>query len=168
MFCNTVEHWYKGARPVRRIPKDRTRINAWGGICAKGKTSLYTFRDNMTGASYVDIISEHLPEVNELLGGRWRFQQDNDPKHTSKIAKEFLQANVPTIIDWPSNSPDINLIENLWSIVKRGVEIRQPKNIEELDRFMVEEWENISKKTIVNLIKSMKERCQLVIDNMGK
>lgn len=168
LFRNTVERWYKGTRPVRRIPKDRTRINAWGGICIKGKTSLHCFRDNMTGASYVDIIREHLPEVDELFGKRWRFLQDNDPKHTSKIAKEFLQANVPTIVDWPSNSPDINPIENLWSIIKRGVEIRQPQNIEELDRFMVEEWEKVSKSIIVNLIMSMSERCQLVIDCKGE
>jgi transposase len=168
LFRNTVEYWYKGARPVRRIPKDRTRINAWGGFCAKGKTSLFCFRDNMTGPLYVDIVRKHLPEANRMLGRNWRLQQDNDPKHTSHVAKEFLQANVPSVMDWPSNSPDLNPIENMWAIVKRSVEMRQPKNIAELERFMVEEWDNIPQNVIMNLIRSMNERCQLVIDNNGE
>jgi transposase len=65
--------------------------------------------------------------------------KDNDPKHTSFVAKQFLQANMPIVIDWPSNSPDLKPIENLWSIVKTNVERRRPKNLDELRCFMVEE-----------------------------
>ena len=71
-------------------------------------------------------------------------------------------------MDWPSNSPDLNPIENLWSIVKRNVEKRMPRNLEDLKRMMVEEWNNIPDETIINLVKSMKNRCQLVIKNNGE
>ena len=76
----------------------------------------------------------HLLEVRNMLRGNWRLQQDNDPKHTSRIAKEFLDKNVPEVMDWPSNSPELNPIENLWAIVKRNVELRRPKNLSELER----------------------------------
>jgi len=66
----------------------------------------------MDGKFYTEILEKHLPEVHNMLQGRWRLQQDNDPKHTSHIAKEFLASNVPEVMDWPSNSPDLNPIEN--------------------------------------------------------
>ena len=62
---------------------------------------------------YVGILEQRLPEIRGLLGDRWRFQQDNDSKHTSRTAEEFLRHNVPIVLDWPSNSPALNSTENL-------------------------------------------------------
>ncbi len=103
-----------------------------------------------------------------MLEDDWQLQQDNDPKHTSRLAKEFLQDNVPEVMDWPSNSPDLNPIENLWAIVKGNVERRMPKNLNDLEQFMVEEWQNISESTIINLIGSIKRRCELIIEKNGE
>ena len=141
---------------------------AWGGFCIKGKTSLFCFTRIMNAEFYVEILQNHIPEARRMLGRRWRFQQDNDPKHTSRRAKEFLQESVPEVLEWPSNSPDINPIENLWSIVKHNVEKRFPRNIDELNQYMTEEWEKIPESFLVNLVQSMKTRCQLVIEKNGE
>jgi len=156
LYRNTVERWYKGVRPIRPMPKDRTKVFAWGGFCAIGKTSLFCFRRIMDAKFYVEILQNHIPEINRMLGGRWRLQQDNDPKHTSRLATEFLKENIPAVMDWPSNSPDLNPIENLWGIVKNNVERRMPKNLGELERFMVEEWDRILESMLINLVASMK------------
>ena len=72
------------------------------------------------------------------------------------------------VIDWPSNSPDLNLIENLWSIVKRNVEKKMPKNTDDLRRFMIQEWDDILESTLIGLVGSMKHRCELIIENNGE
>ena len=139
---------------MRRIPKDRRKIFAWGGFSIKGKTSVFCFRNIMDAPFYVSILQKHIGNN----GG------------SSKITtlNILLKNNVPQVMDWPSNSPDLNPIENLWSIVKRNVEKRMPRNLEDLERMMVEEWNNIPDETIINLVKSMKNRCQLVIKNNGE
>ncbi len=71
-------------------------------------------------------------------------------------------------MDWPSNSPDLNPIENLWAIVKRNVELRQPKNLSELERFLEEEWKNIPNSLLINLVDSMSQRCKEVIEKNGE
>jgi transposase len=168
LFRNTIGQWYKGSRPFRRIPKDRSKIFAWGGFSKKGTVKLYCFRGIMTAKMYVEIIEKNLSEIKGLFGKKWRFLQDNDPKHTSHLAKSFLEAEIPELMDWPSNSPDINPIENLWSIVKRKVEERMPQNSDDLMQFMVEEWSSIPKTTLINLVDSMPTRCELVIKSKGE
>ena len=45
-------------------------------------------------------------------------QYDNDPKHISLKALEFYKENNIKIIDWPSNSPDLNPIEKILTKIK--------------------------------------------------
>jgi hypothetical protein len=80
----------------------------------------------------------------------------------------FRPICLPEVIDWPSNSPDLNPIENLWSIIKTNVERRRPKNLDDLKCFMVEEWEGIPDSVIKNLIGSMRKRCEAVIERGGE
>src|ERR1700722_18470670 len=118
----------------------------------------------MDGPYYVQILQDHLiRNARKQFGRRWRLQQDNDSKHQCRVAKQFLCKEVPEIIDWPSNSPDVNPVENLWSIIKRRVEKQKPKNLEELDKFLHDEWDKTDTVVLNHLVKSMKSRCLALI-----
>jgi transposase len=168
LFRNTITQWYKGTRPICKIPKDRHKINVWGAFCINGPTNIHCFKETMDAPLYVEILKKYIHKGRELIRDQWTFQQDNDPKHTSKLAKEFINNNTPNILEWPSNSPDLNPIENLWSIVKRNVEKRRPKNFSDLEEFMIEEWNNIPEQTYRNLINSMNSRCHKIIEGQGE
>ena len=170
LFRNTVRRWSKFPQQEwKRIPKNRQKVMVWGAFSIKGQISCHSFRRTMDGPYYVQILENNLlDEARAQFGRRWRFQLDNDPKHTSNIARQFLDQQVPETIDWPSNSPDVNPTENLWSIIERNVEKRKPSNIDELEEFIHEEWENIDLSTLMNLVFSMKSRCLALIESKGE
>ena len=72
----------------------------------------------------------------------WGNQQDNDPNHTAKLTKELLKEKCLKVLGWPSYSPDLNPIKNLWAIMKKRIEkkvnqrILQKKSIG-LDDFLL-------------------------------
>ncbi len=75
----------------------------------------------MNAEIYVNILQTCLiPSIKHLYpNGQHRFmRQDNDPKHTSRLAQTFMKENN---INWsrtPPESPDANPIENMWHELK--------------------------------------------------
>ena len=87
----------------------------------------------MTGPEYRKILIHHLvSSANRLNPEGFIFQQDNDPKHTSNVAKKYLQNKKIGVMNWQPQSPDLNPIENLWGQLIRLTQDRNPQNEGEL------------------------------------
>ncbi len=105
----------------------------WGCFSAAGTGRLVAIEGKMNAAKYRDILDENLLQSAQdlRLGRKFTFQQDNDPKHTAKITKEWLHNNSVTVLEWPNQSPDLNPIEHLWRDLKMAVHQRLPSNLTE-------------------------------------
>lgn len=149
--------------------KHDKKINIWGCFSWHGVGNLYCIDDILVAKKYVQILKNHMiPSANALYDGNFIFQQkDNDPKHTAKVTKQYLQNKGVHVMKWPSQSPDLNPIENLWSIFDRQMKDRRPSNESELFEMISEGWKQISLSLCRALVESMPSRCQAVIDANG-
>ena len=125
----------------------------------------------MKAAQYIKILSKNLFKSAEMCfdgdDTEWIFQQDNDPKHTARDTDHWLEQKGVNRMEWPPQSPDLNPIENLWSILDHNLKNRKVNTEEELYNALLDGWNNLSDDIITNLINTMHRRCEAVIKVKG-
>ncbi len=97
------------------------------------------------------------------MGRRWGFKHDNRPKHMAKATQEWLKKQHIKVLEWSSQSPYLNSIENLWRELKVRVAKHQPRNLNDLERICKEEWDKIPPEMCANLVANYKKRLTTVI-----
>jgi hypothetical protein len=147
-------------------------VMVWGCMGWEGVGVLTEVEGIMDAKQYVEILDAGVMESVEKLGmdeEEFYFQQDNDPKHTSKRASAWFEVNGIKLLDWPPQSPDLNPIEHLWQHVKRQLHKypSPPTSIHGLWDRIVVEWNKVPAQTCQKLIESMPRRCAAVIKAKG-
>ena len=138
----------------------------WGAFVNDTIFDLYIMEGKYNSEKYCDMLEECLvPFIQQ----NWTFMQDGASIHRSKHTMEWLKQKKISVLEWPANSPDLNLIENLWGILTRAVfsNGRQFRTKEELKVEILKQWDLISAETLKNLIKSMPNRIIDVISRKG-
>ncbi|MBN3280925.1 TCB1 transposase, partial [Polyodon spathula] len=158
--------------PVNTIPTVKHgggSIMLWGCFSSAGTGKLVRIEGKMDGAKYRQILEENLfQSAKDLkLGRKFTFQQDNDPKHKAKATLEWLKNKKVNVLEWPSQSPDLNPIENLWKDLKTAVHKRSPSNLRELEQICQEEWAQIAPSRCAKLVETYPKRLAAVIAAKG-
>ena len=126
----------------------------------------------MDTEQYVAILEEGLLQSmkeSEIPEDDIIFQQDNDPKHTSRRAQKWFGEQDIKLLDWPAQSPDLNPIEHTWNHLKRSLSGHEsaPTGVHQLWERVIVEWENISVEECPKWIESMPRRVEAVIKAKG-
>ena len=148
-------------RPQKKFEKS---LMIAGGINYFGLSKLIFLEGTMNEFSYGQALLFYKDDIQEIEKNhkvKIIFEQDGAAIHKSKENIFLLNKLFPNggWIQNPPNSPDLAYpIEKLWGIIKPRVRRRNPKTIEELKKYLLQEWNAIPQEMVKNLCKNYLER----------
>eukprot|EP00731_Ephydatia_muelleri_P000746 Em0001g746a len=159
----------KIGQPPKPKPRPKHPVHVWGAISLKGPAKLCIFDGIMDSPLYVNILETTLlPFLARKFPTSHRFMADNDPKHTSKLAQQFLNEKQVSWWRTPAESPDLNPIENLWHELKEYIRREvKPKNKDELIRGIKAFWRTVTPSVCAKYIGHLKKVIPKAIELKG-
>ena len=149
--------------------KHSVKVHVYGCFSENGFGNIYCFTKNLNAEFLYHIYKTTLLSSTRKLFGAddhsWILQEDNDPKHKSKKAQKWRDDHQVERISWPSQSPDLNPMENVWAVLKANVSNYKPTSAKELIRIIKKEWKKLDIIFVQNLVTSMKNCVSLVLSN---
>jgi len=157
-------------RPQKKFEKS---LMIAGGINFYGLSRLIFLDGTMNEFSYGQALLFYKDDIEKIEREhqiKIIFEQDGASSHRSK-SNLFLLDKLFTKGGWiqnPPNSPDLAYpIEKLWGIIKPRVRRRNPKSIDELKKYLLEEWNAVPEEMVKNLCKGYLKRIKKVLELNG-
>lgn len=146
----------------------------WGAIAFNFKSPLIWVKKKLNSEKYINILNDNLifEQLDQRFGKfSYVFQQDGASSHRAKNTMNFLNSKVKHLTGdpkWPANSPDLNVIEMLWAIIKSRLNVEGISTQEELFLRIKQIWDEIPLSTINLLIQSFDSRLKTCIAINGE
>ena len=152
---------------LKRSVKHPASVMVWGCVSSRGVGSLCFLSPKTTVNTemYIDLLDAYLlPFVDKLFADDdFVFQHDLAPAHRSYKTAKYLKEKRIDILEWPCNSPDLNIIEFVWQKMKTRVQQVHLKTLEELKAVLHEVWASFTQNELEEMVESMPRRIHEVI-----
>jgi len=144
----------------------------WGCITFFGPGDLSRITGTLNSDLYLDALQEYVLSSFDWYNmnpATSSFQQDNSRVHTANIVKEWFNKQEFTVLEWPFNSPDLNIIEHIWRYMKQrlGAYRQPPQNIADLWERVQDIWTTIPLNFLQKLYESMPSRMDALLRSRG-
>lgn len=176
-------------------PNKPSVYNVYGGVTRYGTTKLHVvtgttghksqFKNktggdarNITQSEYACVLTDTLLKEGQRIFSTqgmctWTLQQDGDKAHAKARSvidshnRKCRGSTVSVLRDWPSNSPDLSPIENVWAYVDREVAKLGCKTFEEFKDAIKFKFQRVPRKMCERLFASVPERMRSCIELDG-
>ncbi|GFV58684.1 transposable element Tcb1 transposase [Trichonephila clavipes] len=144
-------------------------IMVWGGFGYHSRTPLVRIAGTLNSQRYISKVLEPVVLLYHQGLATAVFQQDHARPHVARIVQMFFVNHQIELLPWPSLSPDLSLIENMWSMVaQRLTQIIPPAATPDQLWQRVEAFRSaVPLEHIQSLFESMPRRVAAVISNNG-
>lgn len=132
---------YKEENVVPQGNRGIGSVMIWAGFSHLGYTDVVTMEGNFNADDYNNLLLNHLiPRYDALVPRGGYLMQDNAPIHTAIRTRQFLEQHQVQVLPWPSMSPDMNPIENVWALLKSDLSRQRVENADQLSAAIRDVW----------------------------
>ena len=157
-------------RSQQRVHRGRG-IGIWLYVTCHVLGPLLIYDGRLNSSIYIDLIEKYLPTIFKKFSleqsHKILYQQDNAGPHVLYMTQEYLKKKGIIQLKRPANSPDINIIENIWSIVDNKLLKLNKQNTDDLKTALQTVWTDISNDIIKKIFGSLPGRLRQVINRRG-
>lgn len=151
--------------------RSSVKVNIAAAVSSRGAVAFHVFDGIVDTDLYIDIMErEIVPQIRAAHGDNFVLVQDNFSVHASARSQEWLTDNLHRFFgngQFPAYSPDLNVIENVWSLLKREVRKAAPATKQQLEQTITAAWTSLSADLIGGICRSYRHRLEAVIRARG-
>ena len=120
----------------------------------------------LTGRTY---ITRCLQKIASDMKFPRIYQHDGAKCHTALCIRRYLASKgISQLSDWPSHSPDLNVIEQLWALLNQRISEKRPTTQQQLEQAVRDVWNQLDQRMINKYVLSFKSKLEACLRKRGK